>query len=417
LILKQVSSLSLTPKPKNGDNYKSIPYKLANGDYVTAPLDTSVLRNISREREGFINVDPLQTGGKLYPEAKVALQNWGDGYSVCDFCGGRLDQIKNPPIYDFVYTILPRFLEVDVARVTNGAREGIDTVMHSMCSPGDTVVIDKNAHYTTYVALERNHLNVKEVLNSGYPEFKIDPEKYVPAIEEVKKNTGKLPTLTLLTYPDGAYGNLVDAKRVAEISHQYGIPFLLNAAYGIGRMPISMRELGCDFIVGSGHKSMSACGPIGVLGLRKDHEEKILRKSKFFKVKEVELLGCTSRGASLITLMASFPHVVERVKNWPEEVRKARWFSGEIENLGLKQLGEKPHNHDLMFVESPKFFEISQTHPKRGYFLHSDLKERGIVGIKPGLTKNFKMSTFMLKEEDLKKVIDAFKEIQSKYGV
>jgi Cys-tRNA synthase (O-phospho-L-seryl-tRNA:Cys-tRNA synthase) len=27
------------------------------------------------------------------------------------------------------------------------------------------------------------------------------------------------------------------------------------------------------------------------------------------------------------------------------------------------------------------------------------------------------MSTFMLKEEDLKKVVDAFKEIQSKYGV
>jgi Sep-tRNA:Cys-tRNA synthetase len=182
-------------------------------------------------------------------------------------------------------------------------------------------------------------------------------------------------------------------------------------------MPISARELGCDFIVGSGHKSMSACGPIGVLGLRKEHEEKILRKSKFFKVKEVELLGCTSRGASLITLMASFPYVAERVKNWPEEVRKARWFSVEIENLGLKQLGEKPHNHDLMFVESPKFFEISQTHPKRGYFLHSDLKERGIVGIKPGLTKNFKMSTFMLNEEDLKKVVDAFKEIQSKYGV
>ena len=335
----KLEAFPLQLKLMNGDNYKSISDKLAYGGYVTQSLDTSCLKNLCREREGFINVDPLQTGGKLYTESKVALQNWGDGYSVCDFCGGRLDQIKNPPIYDFVYTILPKFLEVDVTRVTNGAREGIDTVMHSMCSPGDTVVIDKNAHYTTYVALERNHLNVQEVLNSGYPEFRIDPEKYAAAIEEVKKNTGKLPTLTLLTYPDGAYGNIVDAKRVAEISHQYGIPFLVNAAYGIGRMPISVRELGCDFVVGSGHKSMSACGPIGVLGLKKEHEEKILRKSKFYKVKEVELLGCTSRGASLITLMASFPHVAERVKNWPEEIRKARWFSGEIENLGLKTAG------------------------------------------------------------------------------
>ena len=354
---------------------------------MTEVLDTSCLKNLSREREGFINIDPLQTGGKLYPESKVALQNWGDGYSVCDFCGGRLDQIKNPPIFDFIYTILPKFLEVDLVRVTNGAREGIDTVMHSICSPGDTVVIDKNAHYTTYVAIERNHLNIQEVLNNGYPEFKIDPEKYAAAIEDVKKNTGKLPTLTLLTYPDGAYGNVVDAKRVGEISHQYGIPFLVNAAYGIGRMPISVRELGCDFIVGSGHKSMSACGPIGVLGLRKEHEEKILRKSKFYKVKEVELLGCTARGASLITLMASFPYVAERVKNWPEEVRKARWFSCEIENLGLKQLGDKPHNHDLMFVESPKFFEISQTHPETRLFPALRPKRKGNSGHKTRANK------------------------------
>jgi Sep-tRNA:Cys-tRNA synthetase len=383
---------------------------------MAEPYDFSKLKNICREREGFINIDPLQTGGRLYPDSKVALQNWGDGYSVCDFCGGRLDEIKNPPIFDFVHNFLPKFLDIDIARVTNGAREGIDIIMHSMSSPGDTVVIDKNAHYTTYVAAERNNLNIKEVLNSGYPEFKIDPEKYATAIEEVKAATGKLPCLTALTYPDGAYGNIVNAKRVAEISHQYGVPLLLNGAYAVGRMPVSAKELGCDFIVGSGHKSMAASGPIGILGLKSEYEAKVLRKSKFYKVKELELLGCTSRGAPLITLMTSFPSVVERVNHWDEEVAKARWFSQEVENLGFKQLGEKPHNHDLMFVETPKLFEISQKHPKRGYFLHSDLKDRGIVGIKPGLTKNFKVSTYQLSEEELKKVVNAFKEILQQYG-
>ncbi len=383
---------------------------------MSEAFDMSKLRNLCREREGFINIDPLQTGGKLYPDSKAALQNWGDGYSVCDFCSSRLDEIKNPPIFDFIHSMLPKFLDVDVARVTNGAREGIDVVMHSMCHAGDTVVIDKNAHYTTYVAAQRNNLNIKEVLNSGYPEFKIQPEKYGEAIEEVKQATGKLPSLTLLTYPDGSYGNLVNAKRVAEISHQYGIPFLVNGAYAIGRMAVSAREHSCDFIVGSGHKSMAACGPIGILGLRSEYEPKVLRKSQTHKVKEVELLGCTARGASLITLMTSFPSVLERTKHWSEEVSKARWFSQEVEALGLKQLGEKPHNHDLIFIESLNFFKISQTHPKRGYFLYSDLKERGIVGIKPGLTKNFKMSTYQLREDDLKKVINAFKEILQRYG-
>jgi len=35
-----------------------------------------------------INVDPLQRGGILTPEARAALVEWGDGYSICDFCAG-----------------------------------------------------------------------------------------------------------------------------------------------------------------------------------------------------------------------------------------------------------------------------------------------------------------------------------------
>jgi len=377
--------------------------------------DLQKFKNIKREHLKFINIDPLQRGGILPPESKKALEMWGDGYSVCDFCMGRLDLIKTPPIYEFVYDILPKFLEIDVVRITNGAREGIFLVMHSICKLGDTIVVDKNAHYTTYVAAERAGVKIKEVPNNGYPEFKINAEDYRKAIEEVKKDTGKLPSLVLLTYPDGNYGNLTDAKKVGKIAHEYKIPFLLNGAYAVGRMPISAKEIDCDFIVGSGHKSMAASGPIGIIGMKKEYEERLLKKSEKFKNKEVELLGCTARGATIITLITSFPHVVERIKKWDEEVEKARWFSGELEKLGLKQLGEKPHNHDLMFFEASKFYEISQKHPRKGYFLYDELKKRGVVGIKPGLTKNFKLSTYGLTKTELKKVVDAFEDILKKF--
>ena len=383
---------------------------------MSESVDTSKLLNFCREREGYINLDPLQRGGILYPESKKALQEWGDGYSVCDFCGGKLDEIRNPPIYNFVHEILPKFIDVDVARVTNGAREGIDIVMHSMSKSNDVVLVDKNAHYTTYVAAERNNLEIKQVPNNGYPEFKVSPESFGQAIEEVKQEKGKVPALALLTYPDGSYGNLTDPAKVVEIVHQYNIPLIVNAAYGIGRMPISAKKFDCDFIVGSGHKSMAASGPIGVLGMKQEYEQNVLRRSKLYKAKEVELLGCTARGATLITLMTSFPFVVKRIQSWGSEVENARWFSRGIEEIGLKQLGEKPHNHDLMFIEALKFNEIAQKHPRKGYFLHSDLKAKGIVGIKPGLTKNFKLSTFMIRREDLEKVIIAFKEILAQYN-
>lgn len=368
-------------------------------------------KDLKREHKKYINLDPLQCGGTLSPEAKKALQEWGDGYSVCDFCAGRLDEIRSPPIFDFVHEILPEFLGIDVARVTEGAREGKFIVMHSICKPNDYIIIDKNAHYTTYAAAERVGLNIKEVLSSDYPEFKINPDDYTKAIEEVKKETGKLPALTLLTYPDGNYGNLPDAKKVAKISHEYNIPFLLNGAYAVGRMPISAKDINCDFIVGSGHKSMASAGPIGILGMKKEYEDVVLRKSKYFKIKEVELLGCTARGVTIMTLIASFPYVVERIKKWEKEVNNARWFSEEMEKLDIKQLGEKPHNHDLLFFEAENLYKISQKDKRKGYFLYDELKKRGIVGIKPGLTKHFKLSTYGIDKTKLEKVILAFKEI------
>lgn len=368
--------------------------------------------DIRRESRGMINIDPLQAGGILTDAARKALQEWGDGYSVCDFCRGRLDEIKTPPIYDFVYEVLPKFLGVDVARITEGAREGKFLVMHAIAEPGDWIIVDKNAHYTTYVASERARLKIKEVPNSGYPDFKIKANDYRTAIDEIKEKDGKTKiSLIILTYPDGNYGNLPDARKVADIAREYEIPFLLNAAYAIGRMPVNMKEIGSDFIVGSGHKSMAACGPVGIVGMKKEWEEVVLRRSKYFKSKEIEMLGCTERGAPLITLLASFPFIAERVKKWNEQIEKARSFSSMLEELQIIQLGEKPHNHDLMFFESELLYNISKRHKDGAFFLYKELKKRGIWGIKPGLTKHFKLSTFAIDKNDLNKVTTAFKEI------
>lgn len=371
---------------------------------------------IKRDTPRDINLDPLQTGGILTAEARQALQEWGDGYSVCDYCGGALDQIKTPPIFDFMHKALPEFLGCDQARITNGAREAKFAVMHSMCKEGDWVVMDGNAHYSSLVAAQRARLNVRLVEKSPAPEYKITVEKYAEAIDAVKRDTGKPPALALLTYPDGNYGNLADVKAISKLVHDNGIPFLVNGAYAVGRMPFDAKELGADFVSGSGHKSMASSGPIGVLGVNDKYAPIVLEKSKTHKTKEIELLGCTARGATVMTMLASFPAVYERTRpeNWQKEVDNARWFSLQLENLGLRQLGDKPHGHDLMFFEAMPFYDISQKTDR--YFLYRETKARSIHGIKPGLTKNFKLSTFGVGREKLGIVVDAFKEILQKYS-
>ena len=365
--------------------------------------------NLHRKQKDFIILNPLQTGGRLTEAAKKVLEEYGDGYSICDYCKGSLFEIKHPPIEEFIYKDLPEFIGADITRVTHGAREGKFIIMHAITNPKDVIIVDGNRHYSTDIAAQRAGLEIVKVPHSGNPERLIDVEDYIPLIKKHK------PKLILLTYPDGNVGNLPDAKRLGEITKEFNVPYLVNAAYTIGRMPINMNKIGADFIIGSGHKSMASTGPVGVLGTTKRWAEKVFEESPTYGGKEIECIGCSVRGLPLITLMASFPYVVERVQHWHEEVKKAQWFSSELEKLGLLQLGEKPHKHDLMMFQTDIFYKISKIHPKKRAFLYDTLKQNEIFGLKHGLTKSMKISTYGTPKEDLQKVIDVFEEIINEY--
>lgn len=369
--------------------------------------------NINRtvEREN-LNLNPLQRGGILTTAAREALFEFGDGYSVCDYCAGRLNEVSKPNVSSFLDD-LSDFINVEVTRTVHGAREGKFAIMHGICKKGDNIIVDGNAHYTTHLAAERNSLNMVEVPNNGADEFKISPEKYKETLEN-GLDEGKDFKLAVLTHVDGDYANLTDAKKIAKVCSDNNVPILLNCAYSMGRLPVDAKDLGVDFVVGSGHKSMAASGPIGVVGTSEEWAKKIFARSKLHENKEIELLGCTSRGAPLATLMASLPYVVERVKKWDDEVANARYFVQEMEKIeGVRQVGVRPKNHDLIRFDTPKFNEIANDHPRKGFFLYEELKKRHIVGIKRGQTEWFKCSLYGMSKEQIDYVANSFKEIVS----
>ncbi|MDD3455288.1 MAG: O-phospho-L-seryl-tRNA:Cys-tRNA synthase [Methanothermobacter sp.] len=372
--------------------------------------DYGLTRTLEREN---LNLNPLQRGGVLPAEAREALYEFSDGYSICDYCEGRLDQIKKPDINRFLDD-LADFINIDLVRTVHGAREGKFAVMHALCNKGDTIIVDGNAHYTTHLAAERNHLKIIETPNNGHPTFEIKPETYKQTLEDAIDKTEI--KLAVLTHVDGDYGNLTNAKAIASTCKKLGVPLLLNCAYSMGRMPIDAKDIGANFIVGSGHKSMAASGPIGVLGMTSEWEDTVLKRSERHEKKEIEMLGCTSRGAPIATLMASFPHVKERVQRWDEEVKKTRHFVKEMEKLGeIIQLGVKPKEHDLVRFETPIFDNIARSHPRRGFFLYEELKRRRIVGIKRGQTRWFKCSVYSMTMEQIEYIINTFKDIIKKY--
>jgi Sep-tRNA:Cys-tRNA synthetase len=373
--------------------------------------DYSLNRQTEREN---LNLNPLQRGGVLPPESRQALYEFSDGYSVCDYCAGRLDQIPKPSINGFLED-MASFINTDHARTVHGAREGKFAVMHALCRPGDTVLVDGNAHYTSHLAAERNGLNIVEVPSSGDPEHRISPEGYQETLDELY-DMGEDVSLVLLTHVDGDYGNVTDARAIGKVAHDAGIPFLLNCAYSMGRMPIDAKGWNVDFVVGSGHKSMAASGPIGILGVQDEWADMILKRSNRHQVKELEMLGCTSRGAPIATLMASLPHIIDRVNKWDVEVEKTRYFVSEMEKIsGIRQIGVRPTEHDLVRFETPFFHSIANKHPRKGFYLYEELKKRNIVGIKRGQTQWFKCSVYGFSQEQVHYIAHSFAEIADKY--
>lgn len=127
-----------------------------------------------------------------------------------------------------------------------------------------------------------------------------------------------------------------------------------------------------------------------------------------FGLKEVEMMGCTLMGGvTVVGMMASFPRVRERVKHWDTEVAHSQAVVDALLSIeGTKVLSDYPRQHTLTRIDTRESFDtVAQQHKKRGFFLSSDLKKRGITGvIPPGSTRVWKFNTFGLTEKQIRHV-------------
>lgn len=371
-----------------------------------------------------IVINPLMRGGIVPKDVQKRLvdEGWTEiGYNVCFECiEGRSSLITKPPIKSFLEEVA-KFFGGDAAEHTFGCRAAQFAVMNAISRSAEelgkkrVVVADPNSHYSTNIAAEMCNLEVVEPPHSGYPEYKVLPEKFAEKIDEVGN-----PALVAVTHADPYYGNIAPVSEIGKICREREIPYMVNAAYTGGVMPINMKELNADFLTLSAHKSMASLGPLGFLVTNYEWSSKVFAVSKVkaewtgraFGKKIPNLFGCSVGSIPLISAMFSFPYVKERVKSWDKELKKIGKFVDEMEALGdIMLLGERPHRHHLLHFETPAFWEISKTHKRKGFFLAEGLIERGIVGLHKGLSKHVKLSVYGLKDDEIEKVLQAFEEI------
>ena len=150
-----------------------------------------------------------------------------------------------------------------------GATEGINLVAHSFLGPrlqpGDEVLITAMEHHANLVpwqlACERHGARLRVV--------PID-ERGALRREEFHALLGERTRLVALCHVSNVLGTINPVAELIAAAHRLDVPVLLDSAQALPHQAVDVQQLGCDFLVFSGHKVFGPTG-IGVLYGKPEH--------------------------------------------------------------------------------------------------------------------------------------------------
>jgi cysteine desulfurase len=85
--------------------------------------------------------------------------------------------------------------------------------------------------------------------------------------EDVRKAIRPETSLISIMLANNETGTIEPIKEISSIAKEKGVPFHTDAAQGVGKIPVSVRDLGVDFLSVAGHKLYGPKG-IGALFMR-----------------------------------------------------------------------------------------------------------------------------------------------------
>ena len=144
-----------------------------------------------------------------------------------------------------------------------GTTEGINLVAQTYgrqnIGPGDEIIVSNMEHHSNIVPWQMlceekgAHLLVVPINDDG--ELLLD---------EYEKLLGPRTKLVSMVHQSNALGTILPVEQIIAMAHSHGVPVLLDGAQSVPHLPVNVQQLGCDFLVFSGHKLYGPTG-IGVL--------------------------------------------------------------------------------------------------------------------------------------------------------
>ena len=144
---------------------------------------------------------------------------------------------------------------------TRGTTEGINLVAQAWGSknlkPGDRILLTEMEHHSNIVPWQL----LAERTGAELVFLPITGDIGLLDLNRLDDYLAKQVKLFALTHISNSLGTINPVAELCARARRLGITTLVDAAQSAGHRPIDVQEIGCDFLVFSGHKM---CGPTGI---------------------------------------------------------------------------------------------------------------------------------------------------------
>jgi cysteine desulfurase/selenocysteine lyase len=143
---------------------------------------------------------------------------------------------------------------------TRNATEAINLVAYSWgmnnLQPGDEIILSVMEHHSNIVPWQFVAAKTGAVLKF----VELTPEETLD-LAHFQKLLSDKTKLVSVVHVSNTLGCINPVAEICTLAHKYGAKVLIDACQSVPHMPVDVQQIGCDWLVASGHKM---CAPTGI---------------------------------------------------------------------------------------------------------------------------------------------------------
>lgn len=140
---------------------------------------------------------------------------------------------------------------------TGSCTQGLNMAIRTLVKPGSRVLISGFEHNAVTRPL---HLLGADIRVAGRKLFDRDD-----TLEAFARGLHSGVDAAVFTHVSNVFGYILPVEEMARLCKRHNVPFVIDAAQSAGMLPVSLHQLGADFIAMPGHKGLLGPQGTGIL--------------------------------------------------------------------------------------------------------------------------------------------------------